>query len=153
MSPDSATTRWRRAPLPSDPMSDTLRCTVVTPVDGVFDGEATYVNLPAWDGQLGVMPGTSPFLTRLGIGVLTIHQPSGRREFAIDGGFAQMQDGVLTLLADDAFDAESIDRAKSEAELTEVSVKLAQGASSAAERRALERAQRVAFTKVGLARR
>ncbi|MBM4113665.1 MAG: F0F1 ATP synthase subunit epsilon, partial [Phycisphaerae bacterium] len=81
-------------------MADTLRCSVVTPVESLFEGHATYVNLPAWDGQLGVMPQTSPFLTRLGTGVLTIEQDSAARRFAVDGGFAQMQEGVLTLLTD-----------------------------------------------------
>jgi len=134
-------------------MPEMLRCSVVTPVDSVFDGEATYVNLPAWDGQLGVMPGTSPFLTRLGLGVLTIEQGANRKQFATDGGFAQMKEGVLTMLADGATDADSIDRAKAEAELTEVGVRLSQGAGSDRERQALERAQRMAFTKVSLARR
>ncbi len=134
-------------------MSEMLRCSVVTPVDSLFEGEAQYVNLPAWDGQMGVMPQTSPFLTRLGTGVLTIEQGGGRRVFAIDGGFAQMNAGVLTMLTDGAVAAESIDAAKAQAELADATSKVSAGAASARERQALERAQRMAFTKVALSRR
>lgn len=134
-------------------MSDTLRCSVVTPVESLFEGEARYVNLPAWDGQLGVMPQTSPFLTRLGTGVLTIELSTGHKVFAIDGGFAQMQDGVLTMLTDAAAPAESIDATKASEELATASARVAEGAASQKERQRLERAQKLAFTKVALARR
>jgi len=135
-------------------MPDGLRCTVVTPTASLFDEPATYVNLPAWDGQLGVMPGTSPFLTRLGVGVLTVQSSESKKLFAVGGGFAQMQDGVLTLLADDAAAVGSIDAAKTEAQLAELDTKLAEGAgASARERETLGRARQFAFTKLSLARR
>ncbi len=46
-------------------MAATFRCTIVTPSESLLDEEVTYVNLPAWDGQTGVMAATSPFLTKL----------------------------------------------------------------------------------------
>lgn len=134
-------------------MSD-LRCTVVTPTASLFDAPADYVNVPAWDGQLGVMSQTSPFLTRLGVGVLTIQQGGEQTRFAVGGGFAQMQDGVLTLLADEAVSAAAIDASKTERELADVDAKLAEGRDrSPRERESLDRARRMAFTKLSLARR
>jgi len=135
-------------------MAEGLRCTVVTPAEALFDEPADYVNLPAWDGQLGVMPGTSPFLTRVGVGVLTVTRGSNRKEFAVGGGFAQMQDGLLTLLADNATAADSIERSKVERELASVEEKLADaGTTTARQRETLDRARRFAFTKLSLARR
>lgn len=131
-----------------------LRCTVVTPTASLFDEPADYVNVPAWDGQLGVMPQTSPFLTRLGYGVLTVERGTERTQFAIGGGFAQMQNGALTLLADEAAPAKTIDAAGAERELASIEAKLADGeARTARQRESLERARRMAFTKLSLARR
>lgn len=135
-------------------MPDGLRCTVVTPTASLFDEPATYVNIPAWDGQLGVMPGTSPFLTRLGIGVLTVQGEGGKKVFAVGGGFAQFQNGVLTLLADEAAAGPAIDASKAEAQLSAIDAKLAEGAgTSTRDRESLDRARRFAFTKLSLARR
>lgn len=149
----SATLPSRAARLRSDPMSETLHCSVVTPVETLFEGEARYVNLPAWDGQLGVMPETSPFLTRLGTGVLTMELGSETRVFAVDGGFAQKDGRSLTLLADGAVGRESIDAAKAEAELAAAMAGSIEGAASVKERERLDRARKMAFTKVALARR
>lgn len=135
-------------------MSDGLRCTIVTATEPLFDEQADYVNLPAWDGQLGVMEGKSPFLTKLGVGVLTVTRGSAQKQFAVTGGFAQMQGETLMLLADNAVAAESIDAQKTERELGELDQKLAEGTGvSAREREALDRARRFAFTKLSLARR
>ena len=38
-------------------MAKTFRCSIVTPVASIFEGELTYASIPAWDGQLGMMPG------------------------------------------------------------------------------------------------
>lgn len=127
---------------------------VVTPTESLFDEAADYVNLPAWDGQLGVMSGTTPFLTRLGVGVLTVTNGSNRRQFAIGGGFAQMQGGTVTLLADGATAAEAIDRPKVEAELAAIDSQLTDGSvRTSRQREQLDRARNLAFTKLTLARR
>ncbi len=98
--------------------TSTLRCTIVTPSDAVFDGDVTYVSMPAWDGQQGVMPGQSPVLTRLGIGTLRLDAGNSSHWFMVDGGFAQISGDELTIITERALRSDQIDAGDSRAELT-----------------------------------
>lgn len=134
-------------------MANTLRCSVVTPSSVALDQEATYVSFQAFDGQKGVMPGASPFLTRLGTGMLTVNGAKGSTSMVVDGGFAQMQGDTLTLLADTATAADSIDAKAAVAELQQANAKaLGGGGTSPAARESAERAQALAHAKVAASR-
>ena len=134
-------------------MANTLRCSVVTPSSVAFDQEATYVSFQAFDGQKGVLPGASPFLTRLGTGTLTVMGGKGSTTMVIDGGFAQMQGDTLTLLADAATAADAIDAKAAAAELQQANAKAVSGAGTTpAARDAAERAQALAGAKVAASR-
>lgn len=129
-----------------------LRCNVVTPTESVLDSEATYVEFPAWDGQKGVAAGAAPFLVRLGEGKLRIEKAGGGTDvFLLEGGFAQMNGGTLTILADGATAAGSINAADAEKELTAAS---GEGLKSGTleSRAAAEHRQRLAYARVALAR-
>jgi F-type H+-transporting ATPase subunit epsilon len=131
-------------------MATPIHCTVVTPNAISLEEKATYVSFEAWDGQVGVMPGASPFLTKLGTGLLTVTSATGSTvQLLTDGGFAQMQGDNLTLLADSTVDISSIDAKQAAAMLADANQKaIAPGTTSAAARESVERAQRVAQAKV-----
>lgn len=134
-------------------MANTFRCSVVTPSSVSLTEDATYVSFQAFDGQKGVMPGASPFLTRLGTGVFTLNGPSGSKTLVVDGGFAQMQGDALTLLADSAVAAEGIDAKQAGDELNQANAKaVSGGGTTEAARDAAERAQALAHAKVAAAR-
>ena len=101
----------------------TIRCSIVTPSASVFDADASYVSLPAWDGQMGVMPGASPMLVRLGIGRLAIDSAAGKSVYAVEGGFAQIADGVLTILTEQATVSNEVDRDAAKRMLTEANAR------------------------------
>ncbi len=86
-------------------MPSTFECAIITPSGPAFEGSATYVSFPAWDGQYGVMAGMAPLLGRLGSGPLHIDADGSRIEMTLEGGFAHVRDGVLTLLTEHASDA------------------------------------------------
>ena len=136
-------------------MATPIHCTVVTPNAISLEEKATYVSFEAWDGQVGVMPGASPFLTKLGTGVLTVTSETGSiKQILTDGGFAQMQGDNLTLLADNTVDISSIDAKQAEALLLQANQKAVEpGATTPAARESIERAQRVAQAKVNAAGR
>lgn len=90
-------------------MPDTFHCSVVTPERAVLDCEASFVALPAHDGEIGIMRGRAPLLCRLGIGELRIKAVAENHVFFIDGGFAQMVDNRLTLLTEEARRPDEID--------------------------------------------
>jgi F-type H+-transporting ATPase subunit epsilon len=123
-------------------------CSIVTPAEEVFGGKVTYATLPAWDGQLGVMAGRSPLLTRLGVGSLRLDFPEGgSRWYLIDGGFAQMQGNALTLLTESAMPAETIRAGDADREYAEASAKVLQ---PGVDRRQAEREQQRALAKRAL---
>lgn len=129
-----------------------FRCQIVTPSESILDEEVEYVSFPAWDGEIGVMNGTSPFLMNLGTGPMRIDFGSGSRHYLLEGGFAQMQDDTLTLLADDVMPADHIELKDAELELEEANAAAtASGQTTASERKQVEGAQRRANAKVALA--
>ena len=54
-----------------------LNVRVVSPEKMVFEGEASAVVAPAWDGQVGILPNHAPMLTLVGSGVMNIDRPGG----------------------------------------------------------------------------
>jgi F-type H+-transporting ATPase subunit epsilon len=107
-------------------MAKAFRCAIVTPTAAVFDDEVTYATFPAWDGQQGVLAGQSPLLTKLGIGALRIDFAAGEsRRFLIDGGFAQVRQGSLTLLTQGAEPAETLSLEEADAQLAEANARVA----------------------------
>ncbi len=130
-------------------MAKTFRCTIVTPSAAVLDEDVTYASFPAWDGQMGMMPGRSPLLTRLGIGSLRLDfEQGGSRMFLVDSGFAQVQDGSLTLLTERAMPAEELNLQSAEAELAEANARIATGGKDMAK---IEHDQQLAMAKKTLA--
>jgi F-type H+-transporting ATPase subunit epsilon len=68
-----------------------MHVTVVSPERQVFDGEATALVAPAYDGQVGILPRHAPLLTLLGKGDLIVrHGGAEARRFAVAGGFLQV---------------------------------------------------------------
>ena len=82
--------------------SHTLRCVVVTPERALLDETADFVALPMYDGELGVLPGRSPLIGRLGCGELRIRRGGTTERYYVDGGFAQIRTDVVTVLTSKA---------------------------------------------------
>ena len=79
-----------------------LEVSLISPEATVFEGRASQVIVPAWDGQLGVMPGHSPLIVLLGGGELRIDAEGGQRRFDVSGGFMQVVDNRVTILSESA---------------------------------------------------
>jgi len=77
-----------------------MHVTVVSPERAVFDGVADAVVAPAYDGQVGLLPGHAPFLTLLGTGVLAVRQGRASSRFTVAGGFLQVVDDAVRIVAD-----------------------------------------------------
>jgi F-type H+-transporting ATPase subunit epsilon len=98
-------------------VADSFRCTLVTPERQVLDEPVTYASIPAWDGQIGIMHDRAPLLARLGTGLLRLDASGGTRWFAINGGFAQMKENQLSLVANEAVAADEVNRASADSAL------------------------------------
>ncbi|MEM6794234.1 MAG: ATP synthase F1 subunit epsilon [Acidobacteriota bacterium] len=91
--------------------TQTFSCSIVTPERSVLEADdATFVAIPAHDGEIGILKGRSPLLCQLGIGTLRVERDGEVESFYVDRGFAQMVDNKLTVLTEQAKRAGEIDR-------------------------------------------
>ena len=87
-------------------MSKPFHCSLVTPERAVFDGEVSYADVPAHDGQFGVMANHAPLLAQLGTGNLKLTLPDdSHRSFRVEGGFAQVNANRLTIVSEKTSEA------------------------------------------------
>ena len=104
---------------------DRLKCVVVTPERTLFDSVVDFVALPLYDGELGVLPGRTPLIGRLGYGELRTRDGATTRRYFIDGGFAQIRDDVITVLTNRAIPAEAVDPTAASHELEQAQTRRA----------------------------
>ncbi|MDX2039034.1 MAG: ATP synthase F1 subunit epsilon [Isosphaeraceae bacterium] len=94
-----------------------IQCVVVTPERTLFDQLVDAVALPLFDGELGVLPGRTPLIGRLGFGELRTTSGGVTNRYFVDGGFAQVRDNVVTVLTNRAILAAAVDQAAAAREL------------------------------------
>jgi F-type H+-transporting ATPase subunit epsilon len=82
-------------------MADTFQLEVATPERLLVDEQVAEAELPGQDGYMGILAGHAPLLSALGAGVLT-YQGGAARVLAIDGGFVEVFDNHVRVLADHA---------------------------------------------------
>ena len=95
-------------------MADRLTLEVTTPMRMVVAEEVDEVVAPGIEGYFGVLPGHAPFLTTLGIGVVTYRIGRDEHHLAVAGGFAEVRNDKVIILADTAERPAEIDRARAE---------------------------------------
>ena len=82
-------------------MAGRLQVRVVSPDKIVFEGEASAVVAPAWDGQVGILPSHAPMLSLLGSGKLSIERAGGGSDaFHVAGGVLKVERDQVTLLTE-----------------------------------------------------
>jgi F-type H+-transporting ATPase subunit epsilon len=86
-----------------------MQCIVVTPERTVRDEPADFVALTLFDGEMGIAPGHTPLLGRLGFGEMRISQGSRTDHYYIEGGFVEVLGDVVTILTPRAIPAAQID--------------------------------------------
>jgi F-type H+-transporting ATPase subunit epsilon len=122
-------------------MAETLELEVATPERELVRQQVSDVQVPGKDGYLGILPGHAALLGQLGAGALS-YTASGQTHFlAIDGGFLEVLDDHVRVLADGAMRAEDIDIGKAKANLQQANEKLATAQDPDAALAAVNRAQ------------
>jgi len=86
---------------------------VVSAEQSIFSGEAKFVALPGESGELGILPGHIPLITRIRPGSVRIEKSDGDEEFVfVAGGYLEVQPDRVTVLADTAIRGHDLDEAK-----------------------------------------
>ena len=83
-----------------------LQVSVISPERTLFDGEATQVVAPAYDGEVGILTGHAPMMALLGRGVLRVSEGGGERRFTVEGGFLQVVDNRVRVVTEKAASAD-----------------------------------------------
>ena len=95
-------------------MAMTVHVDVVSAEEQLFSGLAELVILPGEAGELGIMPGHTPLLTRIRPGMVRLKLPNHSEEEVIfvAGGMLEIQPDLVTVLADTAIRGKDLDEAK-----------------------------------------
>ncbi|TAM06655.1 MAG: F0F1 ATP synthase subunit epsilon [Paraburkholderia sp.] len=94
-------------------MAATIKVDVVSAEESIFAGQAKFVALPGEAGELGILPGHTPLITRIRPGAVRIVGEDGDEEFVfVAGGILEVQPGAVTVLADTAIRGKDLDEAK-----------------------------------------
>lgn len=110
-------------------MADTLptsfHLTVVTRERRIVDVESVEVELPASDGEIGVLPGHTPLLTTLRVGQMRYRSGGEVHRLVISWGFAEILPDRVIVLAERGVLPSEIDPAAAEAERIQAEQELA----------------------------
>ena len=91
-----------------------LRLDIVTPDKVVLSTDVDYVGAPGVDGQFGLLPDHAPMLSALKVGDLYYRKGNETHWVFVSGGFAQISDNKVTILAESAELAADIDLDRAE---------------------------------------
>ncbi len=94
----------------------TLQVNVVSAEESIFSGRAKFVALPGESGELGILPGHTPLISRIKPGSVRIQTENGDEEFVfVAGGILEVQPNIVTVLSDTAIRGKDLDEGKAKA--------------------------------------
>jgi F-type H+-transporting ATPase subunit epsilon len=101
-----------------------LQLDVITPERRLLSEQADAVTVPGAGGELGILPGHTPLISQLQTGVLSYTQGTTTRRLLVSGGFVEVNDDRVSVLADFAEFPEEIDAARARLERDEAERRL-----------------------------
>src|SRR6476659_6997179 len=93
-------------------MAEKIELEVVTPERRVIAEPLDMVTVPGLGGELGILPGHTPLISQLQTGVLTYAQDGKSSQLHVSGGFVEVRDDRVAVLADVAERPDEIDAAR-----------------------------------------
>jgi F-type H+-transporting ATPase subunit epsilon len=124
---------------------------LVSPEKLVFSGEVEQVDVPGSEGDFGVLAHHAPLIALLRPGILTIRGSGEANRIVVVGGFAEVNEAGLTVLADMAVPIEEFDRASLAGEIKDTEEDLADAADDGARDKAREKLDQLKALDAALA--
>ena len=97
---------------------NTFQIDVVSAEELIYSGQARFVALPGESGELGILAGHTPLITRIKPGAVRIERADGgatEDDFVfVAGGVLEVQPKHVTVLADTAIRGKDLDEAKAQ---------------------------------------
>jgi F-type H+-transporting ATPase subunit epsilon len=79
-----------------------LKVSVISPESVLYEGEASMVVAPAYDGEVGILENHAPMMTLLGKGELRLSGSGGDQRFTVEGGFLQVVENHVRIVTEKA---------------------------------------------------
>ena len=79
-----------------------LNVSVISPEKTLFEGSVDSIVAPAYDGEVGILPGHAPMMTLLGKGTLRLGHEGTAGKFGVEGGFLQVVDDAVRVVTERA---------------------------------------------------
>jgi len=79
-----------------------LTVSVISAEATLFEGQATAVVAPAFDGEVGILTNHAPMITALGTGTLRVEDGASTQRFSVAGGFLQVVDNQVRVVTEQA---------------------------------------------------
>jgi len=96
-------------------MAVSMQVDIVSAEGEIFSGKAEMLFAQAADGEVGIMPHHTQFLSSLKPGTVRVVSGDEEDHFYISGGIIEIQPSVVTVLADTAIRANDLDEAEATA--------------------------------------
>jgi len=90
-------------------MANSFKLELVTPLSKILSEEVNFVMLRTTEGDTGILPNHSPFVAGLATGEMKVRNNGQEKFYYVSGGFVEISDNVVTILADEAMDVKDID--------------------------------------------
>jgi F-type H+-transporting ATPase subunit epsilon len=119
-------------------MADMLNFELVSPERKLASVEAEAVTIPGMEGDLTAMANHAPFLTNLRPGYVVVRNGSLEDGYFVTGGFAEISNNTVSVLAEEAVERDAANRAFIEAKIGEAETTL-EAASDARKQAALQK--------------
>ncbi|MCG8603758.1 F0F1 ATP synthase subunit epsilon [bacterium] len=108
-------------------MPDKIKVDIITPDQKVYSEEATALRVPGYNGYFGVLPGHTPFVAAMKIGEIKLENDGQTHYFSASGGFVEVFPSNVSILAETAESAASLDVARAEASRDRARKRLQEG--------------------------
>ncbi len=113
---------------------ENLTIDIITAESSLLVGvKADSVTAPGIEGTFQVLPGHTTFLTELDTGPVTVEGAEGTKQFVVSGGFAEVMQGHVRILADQAEAFTDLDATQIDETLKKVEVQLSEAEPLSAE--------------------
>lgn len=100
-------------------MERLLDCTILTPEKLIYQGEAGFAVVQAYNGELGFLYDHAPLVSMLGMGEVRLRNPKSIDYFVIEGGVVEIKNNKLIILAERAFKKTDLNAAELQKKIDE----------------------------------
>ena len=122
---------------------------VVTQVKKILEQEAGYLRLRTSEGDIGILPNHAPLVAELSMGKMEIESPNKDKRdiYFLSGGFLEISNNQVTIIADEIFPIEEID-IESEQTLVENLKKELEKLETDEEKKRLQKKLKISLAKI-----